>query len=282
VYEQDGKRLVDVPNVLLQSTNQLHAFAYIKGEGDRYTMRSKSFFVLPRSKPDDYVYTETEVWTAEKAVAEALEEAKASGAFKGEKGDKGDKGDPGEPGGGQSYVLPIATPDTLGGVQPITKTDAMTQSVGVDETGGLWTAPGGGSSELPFINKLVTTEEATYIELSTDANGNAFDITEIEMFVHIPNGVKAITVNVFANKTLVNFGTLQAKTDGGNVFHLQTHRSPNWQTIKTGAYGSPQYDTGWSDVVKYVKEPAHITSVGIANWSSITIPVGTILEVYGR
>lgn len=44
-------------------------------------------------------------------------------------------------GGGESYILPIATPETLGGVKPTLKTEAMTQSVGVDETGGLWTTP---------------------------------------------------------------------------------------------------------------------------------------------
>ena len=43
--------------------------------------------------------------------------------------------------GGGSYVLPIATPETLGGVKPTLKTEEMTQSVGVDETGALWTTP---------------------------------------------------------------------------------------------------------------------------------------------
>lgn len=45
-----------------------------------------------------------------------------------------------------SYTLPIASATTLGGVQPETKTTAMTQTVGVDETGKLWTVPstGGG------------------------------------------------------------------------------------------------------------------------------------------
>lgn len=145
VYEQDGTRFVNVPNILLQSAATLYAYAFLEDDDGERTKCSKCFKVYPRPKPADYVYTETEVWTAEKAVAEALEEAKASGAFKGEKGDKGDKGDPGEPGGGQSYVLPIATPDNLGGVQPIAKTEDMTQSVGVDEVGGLWTVPGGGS-----------------------------------------------------------------------------------------------------------------------------------------
>ena len=38
------------------------------------------------------------------------------------------------------YTLPIASSTVLGGVMPVAKTDAMTQSVGVDEAGALWTA----------------------------------------------------------------------------------------------------------------------------------------------
>ena len=49
--------------------------------------------------------------------------------------------------GESEYTLPIATPDILGGVKPTAKSDDMTQSVGVDESGGLWTAPGTGSGE---------------------------------------------------------------------------------------------------------------------------------------
>ena len=54
---------------------------------------------------------------------------------------KGEKGDPGE-----TYTLPVASSTTLGGVKPADKTAEMTQSVGVDESGGLWTAPGSGGS----------------------------------------------------------------------------------------------------------------------------------------
>lgn len=46
---------------------------------------------------------------------------------------------PGEVQGGGS--LPIASPTRLGGVKPVAKTDAMTQSIGVDGTGGLYVEP---------------------------------------------------------------------------------------------------------------------------------------------
>ena len=51
------------------------------------------------------------------------------------------KDNQGNSGDGSSYTLPIATPTTLGGVKPITKTDKMTQEVGVDAEGKLYTCP---------------------------------------------------------------------------------------------------------------------------------------------
>lgn len=55
--------------------------------------------------------------------------------------------------GGSSYTLPIADANTLGGVQPVAKTETMTQPVGVDANGALYTAPGSGSDyELPVAS----------------------------------------------------------------------------------------------------------------------------------
>lgn len=39
---------------------------------------------------------------------------------------------------GESYTLPMAGPDILGGVKPVQKTDEMTNRVGIDENGRLW------------------------------------------------------------------------------------------------------------------------------------------------
>ena len=44
------------------------------------------------------------------------------------------------------YTLPVATSTTLGGVKPVAKTSDMTQSVGVDVNGALYTVPGGGGT----------------------------------------------------------------------------------------------------------------------------------------
>ena len=59
VCEEEGVRYANVPNVLLQDTWDLNVYGY----DVNYTKHSDRFAVLPRTKPSDYVYTETEVYT---------------------------------------------------------------------------------------------------------------------------------------------------------------------------------------------------------------------------
>lgn len=60
-YEMDGKTVVNVPNVLLQKSVPIVAWCYVLDENGNYTIKSKTFAVIKRQKPSDYVYTETEV-----------------------------------------------------------------------------------------------------------------------------------------------------------------------------------------------------------------------------
>lgn len=55
-------------------------------------------------------------------------------------------------GTGSDYVLPVATASTLGGVKPVEKTSAMTQSVGVDSEGRLYAAPTVSESETSWYS----------------------------------------------------------------------------------------------------------------------------------
>ena len=74
VYEKDGLRLVDVPNILFQSHWDINVFGYC---GGRFTKNRAKFKVNARSKPTDYVYTETEIknWEdLEKKVKQVEEE----------------------------------------------------------------------------------------------------------------------------------------------------------------------------------------------------------------
>jgi hypothetical protein len=71
VYEMDGLHVADVPNVLLTTAWDIRVYAYCAD----YTKVEKRFKVAARSKPDDYIYTETEIYTVDKAAEKAAEKA---------------------------------------------------------------------------------------------------------------------------------------------------------------------------------------------------------------
>lgn len=57
VYEDNGLRVANVPNILLQEDLKIKAYAYSVD----HTKHEAWFYVATKSKPADYVYTETEV-----------------------------------------------------------------------------------------------------------------------------------------------------------------------------------------------------------------------------
>lgn len=71
-------------------------------------------------------------------------------------------------------TIPIANSTTLGGVMPVNKTDDMTQEVGVDSTGKLYTAPGGGGDTVKVVQGLGTSTTAVISQngINTLLRGN--------------------------------------------------------------------------------------------------------------
>lgn len=63
VEVKDG--LAAIPNILLQDARPIRAYAYCD---DKYTLTENQFTVKARTKPSDYVYTETEIITVETIV----------------------------------------------------------------------------------------------------------------------------------------------------------------------------------------------------------------------
>lgn len=66
IREEEGLRVADVPNILLQKAGAFRAYLYDLGEDGTETRFVKSFTVTARPKPEDYVYTETEVMQYQK------------------------------------------------------------------------------------------------------------------------------------------------------------------------------------------------------------------------
>lgn len=83
--EQEDMRIVEVPNILLQSHGMLYVYADVVGANRRKTRLEFVFRIHQRPKPADYVYTETEVWSYEalegrmKALEDDLDEQIALG-----------------------------------------------------------------------------------------------------------------------------------------------------------------------------------------------------------
>jgi hypothetical protein len=95
VYDLDGKRVADVPNELLTIDLDIKVWGY-DGEA---TKHSTTFEVEKKVKPDDYIYTPTELYNYEtvldiaedaKDVADSVRADADAGLFNGEKGEKGD------------------------------------------------------------------------------------------------------------------------------------------------------------------------------------------------
>ena len=58
VKEKNGLRVADIPNILLQESWDINVYGYCNGY---YTKQAARIKVNPRTKPESYIYTETEV-----------------------------------------------------------------------------------------------------------------------------------------------------------------------------------------------------------------------------
>lgn len=102
-----------------------------------------------------------------------------------------------------AYSLPVANASTLGGVKPVAKTEDMTQAVGVDALGALFTAPGsgGGGTEAASWKKVAeikTTEALTYISVTEDMDGNPLSFDEAIVCAAVARDADATTNSTWA------------------------------------------------------------------------------------
>lgn len=123
-----------IPDILLQSDNDLNVWAFVGTAENGYTKISKTFKVNRRNKPADYVFTPHEQIT----LSELVDRITAAAEHPPVPGDNGcwiiwDV----SAGAYRQSDVPVT-------VAPVDRTADMTQPVGRDQDGRLWTAPGGG------------------------------------------------------------------------------------------------------------------------------------------
>ena len=103
-------------------------------------------------------------------------------------------------------TIPIANSTTLGGVMPVNKTDGMTQEVGVDSTGKLYTAPGGGGSN-PVVYDYTR-------------GSSVFTAADVRsMYDNYSNGKRVLFNYIIPGigKVLIELTSMSRNTDGSGI-----------------------------------------------------------------
>lgn len=191
----------------------------------------------------------------------------------------------------KEYELPIASSDTLGGVRPITKAQSMTQPVGVDENGLLYTNPttsstGGSTGASESANwkliKEITTDGTTKtIELSEDTEGNTLNLKEICIFA------KLKSMNESDNASYsININGVSAFNRAGAISNSSFS---NYLTnlLIVGNYIKTQYGKGSSEGYDFSSNCNSFKKINISNINSINISSNanfssdSIIVVYG-
>ena len=136
--------VADVPDMFLTSCAPLRVWAYVGDFEKGYTKIEKIYEVKPKNRPEDYIYTPEEIKTWEKLqdeignLADLETEAKENLVAAINEAAKS---------GGESYTLPQATAEALGGVKADSAEAADTQPVRIGGDGKLYTAAGGESAK---------------------------------------------------------------------------------------------------------------------------------------
>lgn len=125
VKDKNGLRVADIPNILLQESWDINVYGYCNGY---YTKQAARIKVNPRTKPESYVYTETEVLNYNTV----MEKIDAIELMPGPQGPAGPQGAPGKDGapGQQGPQGEPGAPGAPGqdGHTPVKGTDYWTET----------------------------------------------------------------------------------------------------------------------------------------------------------
>ena len=180
------------------------------------------------------------------------------------------------------YTLPVATSEKLGGVKPVAKDDTMTQEVGVDSEGKLYTAPNTSSGESsnglgePLVIETITFDEATqviYKELDYSLYKCVyFTITQAT------NGTHGIYIGL-RNDGLANFISLGKIYNAGTGFVYPLSKKSafcSWNTGKGAVTGISTDGNNAEGVAVFSADITGIKFVNNDNWQ-----VGDVITIYG-
>ncbi len=201
------------------------------------------------------------------------------------------------------YTLPTATSSTLGGVKPTAKTNAMTQDVGVDSNGKLYTEPGAGSYTLPTASTATlggVKTSAAYnanthtVDVAIDSSGKLHAAAPATVYAtELSTSASSDTYNVKLNS---NRQLVPSHNTSATYFSLGSSAYP-WGDAYLGYYGTVMIGNSSSTAAKIgffghtanVKQTLSTTSQNMGYTSAtasnyLTIlnnVVGILKEKYG-
>ena len=144
----------------------------------------------------------------------------------------------------EAYSLPTAGASTLGGVKPVAKTTAMTQEVGVDSSGKLYTKPGEGAYTLPTastsaLGGIKTSEAYSSTKHTMKVAVNSSGVLYAEAY-SLPKATNSVLGGVMGaaaysstkhtlEVAVDSYGKLHAESpSGGNVSRLYAGSSTSY------------------------------------------------------
>ena len=192
---------------------------------------------------------------------------------------------------GGTYTLPIASPTVLGGVKPIAKTDAMTQGVGVDEAGVLWTAALGGNEIWEEVYSVTFAEETTTFDADLGANYKKIIIAiNVDFTANITQNrtIKFVfnqyNKNVFGNNLMSNqYKQMAYCIEVYDAFILSRRMKSDLSTTQNA---QPFSDSaGIKQIINRAAiirdDDPGINHINISTLSSLAFQTGEVIKVYG-
>lgn len=140
-------------------------------------------------------------------------------------------------------------------------------------------AGGGGGecncSEWEIINEIVTTEEVTGVTISTDSDGNAFDLLEGKAFIVAPEALPNEAWYLYSSPGAENYVMLASES----VNYIFFEYSKLDSLIRVGSRSTKIGTSGIG--VNKAGSPI-FNRFRFLNWGGAKIPVGTTIRLIGR
>lgn len=266
-YVEDDKTLVNVPNILLQTNWRIQVYAY----DGKHTKHDKCYEVKSRSKPTDYVYTETEVknWDAlEERVEAAIDE---TGYYTPEV----------DADGNLSWT---ASKDTLPAITDVVNIKGTTGDTGA--TG----APGKDGKTAHPIKKIfdytIPAAGDYTLPVEKDLDGKALSLEEVVIRIVIPTSFTLTGAwNICANKQdsgqsmcYLNPGSASSGTGKYFMFKAERLDTNVWWTTRYNKLSANEYGATLNSSYSTFKAD-YLNKIILALYQA---PAGARIFVYGR